>query len=240
MPMKLKKYLPLAILYLFFHCSSFAQSLNIHSSIIAGAIQRATFSKDIEISQPERITSKRQDNIPAAVPQELPFKHGPISFSSIVKASSPILESFIPLQFKYAIRLNATVEKVTNVLLYQTIDQWFGTRYRYGGTTRKGIDCSAFMQVLGHYAFGHLLPRTAHEQYAVMEEVDREDLREGDFVFFHTRHGRISHVGMYLQNNKFVHASTSKGVMISDLNDTYWSNRIIGYKRITTDFSSLN
>lgn len=140
------------------------------------------------------------------------------------------LETFMPFQFKYSILLNESVEKLTNVLLYKTIDDWYGTRYRYGGTTIKGIDCSAFMQVLAGYAFGWMLPRTAREQYASMQRIGRNDLKEGDFVFFNTR-GGVSHVGMYLQNDKFVHSSSSQGVSIGDLNDSYWGNRFIGARR---------
>ena len=141
------------------------------------------------------------------------------------------LESFLPFQFKYAILLNESVEKLTNVLLYKTIDEWFGTRYRYGGTTTKGIDCSAFMQVLGGYAFGWMLPRTAREQFYAMARISPADLKEGDFVFFNTR-GGISHVGMYLSNNKFVHSSSTQGVSIGDLTDKYWSARLLGARRI--------
>jgi hypothetical protein len=156
------------------------------------------------------------------------------------KISNVQLENYLPLQFKYAILMNQTVEKLTNTTLYKTIDEWFGTRYRYGGTTHRGIDCSAFMQKVGEYAFGWILPRTAREQYALMQPVCREDIHEGDFVFFNT-HGGISHVGMYLQNNKFVHSCTSSGVMISDLDDRYWAPRIVGFKRMDdSPLSSAN
>eukprot|EP01035_Chromulina_nebulosa_P049107 gene49107-66676_t len=75
------------------------------------------------------------------------------SFTDAMKSSfkqtlGVALETFLPFQFKYAILLNESVEKVTNIMLYKTIDDWYGTRYRYGGSTEKGIDCSAFMQVL--------------------------------------------------------------------------------------------
>lgn len=141
------------------------------------------------------------------------------------------IESYMPLQFKYAILMNQTVEKLTNTSLYKSIDEWFGTRYRYGGTTHKGIDCSAFMQKVAQLAFGWALPRTAREQYAAMEPISKDEIHEGDFVFFNT-HGGVSHVGMCLQNNKFVHSSTSSGVMISDLDDKYWAPKIIGFKRM--------
>ena len=99
------------------------------------------------------------------------------SFVSDLKSSLGVaLETFMPFQFKYAILLNESVEKLTNISLYETIDNWYGTRYRYGGTSKRGIDCSAFMQVLSTYAFGWMLPRTAREQYKAMDKIAINDL----------------------------------------------------------------
>jgi len=147
------------------------------------------------------------------------------------KTLGSTLESFLPIQFKYAILLNESVEKLSNLVLYKNIDDWYGTRYRYGGKTVRGIDCSAFMQVISEFTFGWTLPRTAREQYLYMEGIRKEDLQEGDFVFFNTT-GGISHVGMYLSNNKFIHSSSSQGVSIGDLNSQYWSKRFIGARRM--------
>lgn len=141
------------------------------------------------------------------------------------------LEIFSPLQFKYAIKLDVPVEKLQNKNLYTIIEDWWGTPYRMGGTSLKGIDCSAFVQTLMLGVFSLSLPRTAREQYVLSESVSMFDLKEGDLVFFNTR-GGVSHVGVYLQNNKFVHASTSGGVMISDLNDNYWGRKLIGAGRV--------
>jgi lipoprotein Spr len=107
-----------------------------------------------------------------------------------------------------------------------------GTRYRLGGTTKDGIDCSALMQTLFSSLYGVTLPRTAREQYKFSQRISRTELKEGDLVFFNTI-GGVSHVGMYLQNNKFVHASTN-GVTISDLYDEYWSRKFIGVGRVDT------
>jgi cell wall-associated NlpC family hydrolase len=152
-------------------------------------------------------------------------------FTTVMDMASKTLETLLPMQFKYAIMLNTTVESIKNVILYQSIEEWFGTRYRMGGTTKKGIDCSAFMQVLALYGFGLMLPRTAKEQYGMMQPIENEDLKEGDFVFFNTC-GGISHVGMYLKNNKFIHSCSSIGVSIGDLADKYWSARFIGARRM--------
>ena len=116
-----------------------------------------------------------------------------------------------------------------NASLYTGIDEWLGTRYRLGGTTKDGIDCSAFVQILYITQFGINIPRTAREQYDATNRISRTELKEGDLVFFNTQ-GGVSHVGLYLQNNKFVHASSS-GVTISDLFEPYWERRFIGVGR---------
>jgi lipoprotein Spr len=86
------------------------------------------------------------------------------------------------------------------------------------------------MQVLGQYSFGWMLPRTAREQYATFNRISKDDLKEGDLVFFNTT-GGVSHVGMYLQNGKFIHSSTTNGVAISSLDEAYWKARFIGARR---------
>ena len=104
------------------------------------------------------------------------------------------------------------------------IHQWWSVPYRIGGSTMSGIDCSNFVKGLTNYAYGLNLPRTSREQAAYCSEINKEDLKEGDLVFFNTGRG-ISHVGLYMANNKFVHASTSMGVIISSLDEPYWKRR---------------
>lgn len=144
----------------------------------------------------------------------------------IAKKEESNLEGAHNLQLKYAVLLNTEVEDLQNIKLLQLIDEWYGTRYQMGGNTKEGIDCSGFVQVLYQQLFNIPMPRTAREQYAATRIINKSELKEGDLVFFNTR-GGISHVGFYLQNNKFVHASSS-GVLISDLGEEYWSKRFIG------------
>jgi cell wall-associated NlpC family hydrolase len=133
------------------------------------------------------------------------------------------------LQLKYSIIFDASVEKLNNPALLQNIDKWWGTKYCLGGSTENCLDCSAFTQIMLRDVYNVTLPRTAQEQYNLTERVDQENLQEGDLVFFHTSGRRsITHVGIYILNNKFVHAATSGGVMVSDLNDNYWRAKYKG------------
>ena len=144
------------------------------------------------------------------------------------------------LQFKYAQLLNSNVELVTNTSLIGFIDDWWGTKYRYGGTTKKGIDCSSFTGLLMGSVFGFALPRTAKQQYSVCSKLNKDDMLEGDLVFFNTR-GGVSHVGVYLGDGYFVHSSSSAGVTINSLNESYYSRKFIGGGRIENEqYASLN
>ncbi|TAG32110.1 MAG: hypothetical protein EAZ35_00635 [Sphingobacteriia bacterium] len=145
-----------------------------------------------------------------------------------VSASKTDVEKANWLQIKYAVLVDIPAENLNNIPLLELIDQWWGTRYCIGGSSSNCIDCSGFTQVVMREIFELTLPRTAQEQYNLMQRIEIEDLREGDLVFFNTSGRGISHVGVYLQNNKFVHASTSQGVTITDLGDKYWSPKFRG------------
>jgi lipoprotein Spr len=145
-------------------------------------------------------------------------------------------EGLSSLQVKYAVLLNTPAEEVRNTRMFEFIDNWYGTPYRLGGTTKNGVDCSAFSQFLFAAVYGFSIPRTAREQYNLTTRISRTELKEGDLIFFNTR-GGISHVGVYLQNNKFVHASTSGGVMISDIFEEYWARKFVGVGRLKSSES---
>jgi lipoprotein Spr len=135
------------------------------------------------------------------------------------------------IQFKYAQLMDTEIEAVNNFALFQFIEEWWSTPYHYGGTSKKGIDCSALTGLLLSSVYAVALPRTAREQYGATQKISREELTEGDLVFFNTR-GGVSHVGLYLSNDYFVHASVANGVTISSLNETYYNNKYIGAGRI--------
>lgn len=146
-------------------------------------------------------------------------------------AYSTDIENCNPLQFKYAILMEEPVETVTNERLISFLENWYGTPYKFGGENKTGIDCSAFSSLLMDSVFGIALPRTCRSQYEMGVKIKKPQLEEGDLVFFNTT-GGISHVGVYLANNKFVHAGTSSGVAISDLDDAYYKKRFIGASRV--------
>lgn len=141
------------------------------------------------------------------------------------KGTETDIEKANYLQIKYAVLLDIAAEELTNIALLQVIDKWWGTKYCLGGSTDNCIDCSAFTQIVMKDVYGISLPRTSQEQFTKSEKIELADLKEGDLVFFNTSGRNISHVGVYIANNKFVHASTSGGVTITDLSDRYWQPR---------------
>lgn len=148
-----------------------------------------------------------------------------------VKPREPLSEK--ALQKKYAAKLQASPGDLDNTALYYFIDEWYGTPYRYGGNTRAGVDCSGFVVQLYKSVFESGLPRTAKQQFDASKKIKKvKKLEEGDLVFFNDGRGRISHVGVYLMNNFFVHSGTGSGVIIGNLEDDYWREHFVaGGKR---------
>ncbi len=110
---------------------------------------------------------------------------------------------------------------------------FLGTRYRFGGSSRSGIDCSSFVQQVFREQEVSL-PRTAREQFEMGTQVAPGDLQKGDLIFFSTYASYASHVGIYLGNNKMIHASSrDRRVVISLMNTSYYRSRFLGAKRIT-------
>jgi cell wall-associated NlpC family hydrolase len=113
-------------------------------------------------------------------------------------------------------------------------ERYLGVTYVFGGTTPSGLDCSGLVYLV-YQELGVQLPRTSRLQYQVGQVVEREDLREGDLVFFNTTGQGVSHVGIYLEDGDFINAASNPGkVMISNLSESYWDKRYLGARRVIT------
>jgi cell wall-associated NlpC family hydrolase len=115
--------------------------------------------------------------------------------------------------------------------LLQAHQEWRGTPYRLGGTTRNGIDCSSFVQTVMRDYLNQEVPRSTESQLRVGFRVRPQQLQPGDLVFYRTGRQRL-HMGIYINEGRFLHASTSNGVMISRMDETYWSRRFLQARRI--------
>lgn len=127
------------------------------------------------------------------------------------------------LKEKYAAIIDVPPYQLENVALYQFIEEWIGIPHRLGGQDKSGIDCSAFTHQLVRDIYQKNLPRTANDMAEMVKRKYENQLAEGDLVFFNfSGSGNFDHVGIYLGNNRFVHVSTSKGVIISNLQDPWF------------------
>lgn len=116
--------------------------------------------------------------------------------------------------------------------LKNEISQWLGTPYKYGGNDKKGVDCSGFVCAIYKEVYEQNVPRTSQSLYVACKKIKDNELKEGDLVFFNFNGKGVSHVGIYLSNNMYVHASTTKGVVLSDLKNVYTIKNYIGAGRI--------
>ncbi len=121
-------------------------------------------------------------------------------------------------------------DQVTKKLVQQ-FEQWYATPYRLGGMDRNGVDCSGFVTITYRQLFDVRLPRTTDKLALAGSKVPVSDLRPGDLVLFKTG-WKDSHVGIFLENGTFMHASATSGVMLSSLNEAYWKNHFWQARRI--------
>ena len=128
-------------------------------------------------------------------------------------------------------RLADSITVIAN--LNDQLIHWRGTPYRYGGMSRGGIDCSGFVLMTFRDRFDLRLPRETRQQARIGAGIDKDDLLPGDLVFFKTGSGESGlHVGIYDTDNQFIHASTSRGVMKSSLDNVYWRKKFWQARRI--------
>jgi len=133
--------------------------------------------------------------------------------------------------------MGVALSATSNMKLFHFVYDWIGTPYRFGGGSRKGIDCSAFTKELYSEVFNLDIRRSSRDIFSMVSPVKKDELKEGDLVFFKIHSRRISHIGVYLGNNRFAHAS-SKGVAISSLDDAYYSRYFYRGGRLLSSFKS--
>lgn len=143
---------------------------------------------------------------------------------------------------KYAGIMGVDKSSIQNGRLYNFIEEWTGTPYRFGGLDKNGIDCSGLAYLLEQQVYGINIPRMTSQQITIIKRKYEEELQEGDLVFFDFDGKKFSHVGVYLQNGYVVHASSRKGVMIIRLHDPsmykYFSRA--GAINLQTDAAMIN
>ncbi|SER19657.1 C40 family peptidase [Pedobacter rhizosphaerae] len=141
---------------------------------------------------------------------------------------------------KYTVRTDTKAAKAADALanlkskpLYRFINDWTGVRYRFGGLDKSGIDCSGFAYLLEKEIYGVTLPRISRDQARFARAKSFGSLKEGDLVFFSFGGNDVDHVGVYLNNGFFVHASTNRGVIVDDIN-------LPAYQRVLVKSGSVN
>jgi probable lipoprotein NlpC len=135
---------------------------------------------------------------------------------------------------KYTVKSDTKASKAADVManlkskdLYRFITDWTGVKYRLGGLDKKGIDCSGFALLLQKDIYGNTLPRRSRDQADAVKKINLNNLKEGDLIFFAFGGAAVDHVGVYLNNNFFVHASTTRGVVVDDLNLPVYQKAIV-------------
>lgn len=144
------------------------------------------------------------------------------------------IESIVSGTRDFRTEKNKAITPLDQSRIMRAISKYMGTRYVYGGASSNGMDCSAYTQTVYNESIGRPLPRSASEQSRTGVPVRNEDLKFGDLVFFNTTGESASHVGIYLGDDLFAHASVTLGVTISSLESSYYKKRYEGARRVVT------
>ena len=136
--------------------------------------------------------------------------------------------------------MGVALSATSNVKLFQFVYDWIGTPYHLGGNNKNGIDCSKFAFELYNKVFNTVIGNNSRNIFSMVNPVGKEELKEGDLVFFKIHSRSITHVGVYIGDGKFAHASSSKGVMISNLADPYWTRYYYNGGRLLSDLTASN
>lgn len=133
---------------------------------------------------------------------------------------------------EYSDKLGITLPATCNQTFIKYIYGWIGTPYEYAGESKSGTDCSGFTMMVYQDVYGKSIERGSSAQHGQAKEIKKENLREGDLVFFKINTEKVGHVGIYITDGYFVHASSSKGVMISNLSENYYAKYYFSSGRI--------
>lgn len=177
-----------------------------------------------ETSPTDTLSFSEDDEIAEYLdPSDLPEETSDFDISDIMKK----LESNVDL---------SSAQVTAREKIIMEIIKYLDTPYKYGGNSLNGIDCSAFTQSVYRDALNVNLNRSAREQFTQGKVIDKEELKFGDLVFFNTRRRvRPGHVGIYIGDGLFAHASTKGGVIISSLEEDYYSKRYMGARRVVEE-----
>ena len=124
--------------------------------------------------------------------------------------------------YRYSNLFGYNIDTIANPPLFKMVSNWLGTRYCYAGDSKNGVDCSGFVSALYKNVYDVDLEGSSRDIYKNVKPLKKSQLREGDMVFFRIRKKKVSHVGVYIGQNKFAHASVHEGVIISDLDEPYY------------------
>lgn len=155
-----------------------------------------------------------------------------ISVASVSEESENLVSKY------FSQIMGVALSATSNVKLFQTVYDWIGTPYRLGGDTKRGIDCSGFAHEVYDKVFSTSIGNNSRNIFSMVNPVAKDELKEGDLVFFKIHSRSITHVGVYLGDGKFAHASSSKGVMISNLSAAYWQRYYYKGGRLLSDYTS--
>lgn len=133
---------------------------------------------------------------------------------------------------EYASKLGVSTNDITNYKLYNFISTWYGTPYKFAGRSRAGVDCTDLVSLLFQSIYGITLSGNVTDMYRRCKPITPSELREGDLIFFKINSKSLSHIAIYLQNHKFVHASVHSGVVIDDLGEDYYKRYFWGAGRV--------
>jgi lipoprotein Spr/probable lipoprotein NlpC len=143
-----------------------------------------------------------------------------IAFSSSCHTTSILKEDHTYQIYSEKLGVNLNGNEDLNLL--QSMTNWKGTPYKYGGNTKKGTDCSGFVSSIYKEVYGKQLQRSSRDMVQDVKFVSKKDLKTGDILFFKIHSRNITHVGIYIADNKFIHAQTKDGVVVTDLNQEYY------------------